>query len=188
MFSNVSIVLRTVEHSNGPDLPSVLNASDNDTSGLLRPGEAYSREKYLVFLRFTAFFSPEGVGSEPWFFFSASAHYNIGKGKPGYISPNKLPSITVVDKENQTSKIEGRLIVEIEKPYGIITPTPINITIDQSSWTYDAKHYHLVNGSRMVEVSLPSGYHTVSICNIVNIVQFFGVGQMVKYLITESLL
>ncbi|MGB8933586.1 MAG: hypothetical protein WCC17_00600, partial [Candidatus Nitrosopolaris sp.] len=66
--------------------------------------------------------------------------------------------------------------------------TPINMTIDQSSWTYDAKHYHLVNGSRMVEVSLPSGYHTVSICNIVNIVQFFGVGQMVKYLITESLL
>lgn len=136
-----------MEHPNGPDLPNMFNASDHDTSGLLRPGEAYShsfpivapnsREKYLVFLRFTAFFNPESVGSEPWFFFSASAHYNIGKGKHGYISPNELPPITVVDKENQTSKVIGRLIVEIEKPYGIITPTPINMTIDKSSLTYD---------------------------------------------------
>jgi hypothetical protein len=180
LFSNVSIILRTVEHPNGPDLPNVLNVSDHDTSGLLRPGEAYShsfplvapnpREKYLVFLRFTAFFSPEGVGSEPWFFFSASTHYNIGKGKPGYISPNDLPPLTVVAKENQASRIEGRLILEIEKPYGIITPTPINMTIDNASWTFDTKHYHLVNGSRTVEIPLASGYHTVSVSHIVNIV------------------
>jgi hypothetical protein len=180
LFSNVSINLRAVEHPNGPDLPNVLNASDHDTSGLLRPGEAYShsftlvapnsREKYLVFLRFTAFFSPEGVGSEPWFFFSASTHYNIGKGQPGYINPNSLPPITVIDKANQASRIEGRLIVEIEKPYGIITPTPINVTIDNASWRYDAKYYHLVNGSRTVEIPLASGYHTVSVSHIVNIV------------------
>jgi hypothetical protein len=180
LFSNVSIILRSVEHPNGPDLPNVLNTSDHDTSGLLRPGEAYShsfpivapelKEKYLVFLRFTAFFSPEGVGSEPWFYFSASDHYNIGKGKPGYISPNELPPITVVDKEDQTSKIQGRLILEIEKPYGIITPTPINITIDKASWSYDPKHYHLVNGSRTLEAPLPSGLHTASVSHIVNIV------------------
>jgi len=35
------------------------------------------------------------------------------------------------------------LIVKIEKPYGFITPKPINITIDKTSWTYDVK-IHLV--------------------------------------------
>ena len=130
----------------------MLNTSDHDTSGLLKPGEAYShsfpivapesREKYLVFLRFTAFFSPEGVGSEPWFYFSASDHYNIGKGKPGYISPNELPPITVVDKQDKTNKT-GRLVVEIEKPYGIIAPTPINITIDKASWIHLADSFPL---------------------------------------------
>jgi hypothetical protein len=173
LFSNVSIVLRSLELPNGPNLPNMLNTSDHDTSGLLKPGEAYShsfpivapesREKYLVFLRFTAFFSPEGVGSEPWFYFSASDHYNIGKGKPGYISPNELPPITVVDKQDKTNKT-GRLVVEIEKPYGIIAPTPINITIDKASWI------HLVNGSRTVEIPLASGYHTVSVSHVVNIV------------------
>lgn len=181
LFSNISIILRSVEHPNGPDLPNVLNASDHDiSSGLLRPGEAYShsfpivapnsREKYLVFLRFTAFFSPEGVGSEPWFYFSASDHYNVGKGKPGYISPDELPPITVVDKGNQTSKVAGRLIVEIEKPYGIVSPTPINITIDKANSSYYVKQYHLVNGSRTVEIPLTSGYHSVSVPYIVNIV------------------
>ncbi|HXX97234.1 MAG TPA: hypothetical protein VEL11_08990 [Candidatus Bathyarchaeia archaeon] len=182
LFSNVSIILRSLEHPNGPDLLNALNASDHDiSSGLLRPGEAYShsfpivapnsREKYLVFLRFTAFFSPEGVGSEPWFYFSANDHYNIGKGKPGYISPNELPPITVVDKGNQTSKAAGELIVEIEKPYGIISPTPINVTIDRAqSSSYSTKQYHLVNGSRTVEIPLASGYHTAIVSHIVNIV------------------
>src|SRR5215469_11171965 len=180
LFSNVSIVLRSVEHPNGSDLPNLLNTSDHDISRLLKPGEAYShsfpivapnpREKYLVFLRFTAFFSPEGVGSEPWFYFSASDHYNIGKGKPGYISPNELPPITVVDKQDKTNKTAGRMVVEIEKPYRIIPPTPINITIDNASRSYDPKYYHLVNGSRTVEIPLVSGFHTVSISPVVNIV------------------
>lgn len=178
LFSNVSIVLRSVEHPNGPDLP--LNISDHDRSGLLKPGEAYShsfpmvapnpREKYLVFLRFTAFFSPEGVGSEPWFYFSASDHYNNGIGKPGYISPNELPPITVVDKKDQANSVPGELIVRIEKPYGFITSTPINITIDEASWTNDAKYYHLINGNRTAEIPLTSGYHTVSVSPVLNIV------------------
>lgn len=184
LFSNVSIVLRSVVHPNGPDLPNLLNISDHDTSGILKPGQAYSHsfpvlatnpgEKYLVFLRYMAFFSPEGVGSEPWFYFSASDHYNRGKGTPGYISPNELPPITVADKKDQANGVTGGLIVKIEKPYGFITPKPINITIDKTSWTYDVKihqsDYHLANGSRTAEIPLASGYHAVSVSHIVNIV------------------
>ena len=178
LFSNISVVLRSLKQPNGPDLPHALNSSDHATSGLLRPGEAYShafpivapnREKYLVFLRFTAFFSPEGV-SEPWFYFSASDHYNIGKGTPGYISPNELPPITAVDEGDQTSKLAGRLIVEIQKPYGFISPTPINITINKATRSYDPIQYHLVNDSRTVEIPLPSGYHTIGVSHVVNIV------------------
>lgn len=126
-------------------------------------------EKNIWYVRFTAFFSPEGV-SEPWFYFSASDHYNIGKGIPGYISPNELPPITAVDEGNQTSKLAGRLIVEIQKPYGIISPTPINITINKATRSYDPKQYHLVNGSRTVEIPLPSGYHTISVSHVLNII------------------
>jgi hypothetical protein len=169
LFSNVSINLRAVEHPNGPDLP---NGSAHDTSRLIGRGEGYShsfslvapnssREKYLVFLTFNAFSSPEGVGSIAEFFFRASAHYNNSNG-PGYIDPNKLPPITVIDKENQTSRKQGQLIVEIEKPYGYITP--IKVKID------NANYYNLVNG--IGEIPLASGStHSVSVPPILDIVK-----------------
>ena len=84
-----------------------------------------------------------------------------------------MPPIIVVDEKDQGNGVPGGLIVKIEKPYGFITPKPINITTDKTSWTYDVQihqsDYHLANGTRTAEIPLASGYHTVSVSHIVNI-------------------
>jgi hypothetical protein len=143
--------------------------SNNDISRAILRGEIYSHsfnlvapnspeKKYLVFLTFHAFFSPEGIGAKPQFLFNASDDYNVGKGQPGYIGANELPPITV-DKQNQASK--GRLIVEIENPYGTINPRGVDVTIDNVIHT-------TTNGS--VSVLLDSGiYHSVEVPHTIDI-------------------
>jgi hypothetical protein len=132
VFSNVSISLASFENPH-----VVKKASEIDTSKAIVKGDSYSHSftlhapqtsgRYLVYLGFHAVFSPEGIGL-PYYDFNASSDYNntSAGGGNGYIAPTDLPPINVAVKDNQANS-KGRLIVEVEEPYGVIRPIPVTI-------------------------------------------------------------
>jgi len=126
-------------------------------------------------LRFHAIFSPEGVG-EPSYDFDASSDYNNTNsgGGNGDISPADLPPINVIDKANQANSKEGRLIVEVDKPYGVIRPIPVTIAPSNQTGksphhTDKIPHHFKIIVTTSNETQLVYGNYTVCVPPLVDI-------------------
>jgi hypothetical protein len=179
LFSNVFISLRAFENPKGPDLQ---NSSEHDTSGLIVRGSAYSHNftirapnsgRYLLFLAFDAFFSPESVGSGEFSLRTSEAYNNANP--PPFIGPNDLPPITVIDKEHQVSTKEGRLIVGIEDPYSYMVRGGVNVGIDGRNCTI-SESSAVINGKNCTNpvngtVSVPPTNHSVNVPGTLDIVK-----------------
>ncbi|HXX98880.1 MAG TPA: hypothetical protein VEL11_17430, partial [Candidatus Bathyarchaeia archaeon] len=194
VFSNVSISLGTfvpkelTETNRSKTVVEMYvakNESETNASKAVVKGESYLHSfslyapkkpgEYLVFLRFHAIFSPEGVG-EPSYDFDASSDYNNTNsgGGNGDISPADLPPINVIDKANQANSKEGRLIVEVDKPYGVIRPIPVTIAPSNQTGksphhTDKIPHHFKIIVTTSNETQLVYGNYTVCVPPLVDI-------------------
>lgn len=204
MFSNVSISLGTfvpkeLTEANGTkkvvETYNPTEESESNASKAVVKGESYLHSfslyaptaqgdrEYLVFLRFHAIFSPEGVG-EPYYDFDGSSDYNSTNagGGNGNIAPTELPPMLVTHIVDQANSKEGRLIVEVEEPYGIIRAIPVTIgnvitpshtcnsnPTNKTSNPHHPNPFKVFNITRSSEIRLIYGNHTVSVPRVVNI-------------------
>jgi hypothetical protein len=192
VFSRVSIGLKNYsslsDYFSDPSRPrdgsqniddypdDLVNISDN-TSRLVSPGERYSYSfnitapqipgKYVIFPRWNAFYGP-GTTVTNSFNWDLDSYYNQTDREFGVMTPDEIPPIEVLEKNQENNSENARLEVFINSPYSDIKPVEVIISNNE-----DARlaYSNFTNSSGYAFFDLPvNSTNTITVPKIIDII------------------